>query len=83
MGFTYNVTGKYALTSEPSTRRVIDFSDVENSLSILPTGRSGNPFSATYKHLAKMFVNGEFRKMLMNKKEIQETSKSLLIFSPN
>ncbi|WP_298476001.1 penicillin acylase family protein [uncultured Maribacter sp.] len=83
MFFGYNNTGKYKVSSGPSTRRIIDFSDVENSISILPTGQSGNPFSRHYKDQAQMFVNGEFRKMLMNKKEIEETSKSLLIFSPN
>ncbi|RKR13235.1 penicillin amidase [Maribacter vaceletii] len=83
MGFLYNNTGKYKVTSGPSTRRIVDFSDVENSMSILPTGQSGNPFSPHYQDQAEMFVRGEFRKMMLNKKEIQETSKSLLIFSPN
>ncbi|WP_291871439.1 penicillin acylase family protein [Maribacter sp.] len=83
MAFGYSDTGKYKVSSGPSTRRIIDFSDIENSISILPTGQSGNPFSKHYRDQAQMFVNGEFRKMLMNKKEIEETSKSLLIFSPN
>jgi penicillin amidase len=39
MGFSAN--GKYEVKSGPSTRRIIDFSDVENSVSILPTGNSG------------------------------------------
>lgn len=80
MGFTYDETGAYKVTSGPSTRRVIDFSDIENSISILPTGQSGNPFSSHYNDQAKMFVNGEFRKMMMNKEEIIKTKKSLLTF---
>ena len=82
LAFPYDETGLYKVTAGPSTRRVIDFSDVENSLSILPTGQSGNPFSEHYEDQAEMFVNGEFRKMMMNEKEIKETSKSLLRFSP-
>jgi penicillin amidase len=48
----------------------------------LPTGQSGNPFSKYYKDQAEMYVRGEFRKMMMNKEEIETTSKSLLIFRP-
>ena len=78
--FPYDSTGYYKVSSGPSTRRIIDFSDVENSLSILPTGQSGNPLSEHYDDQAEMFVNGEFRKMMMNKTEIEETAKSKLIF---
>lgn len=80
LSFPYDSTGLYKVSSGPSTRRVIDFSDVENSISILPTGQSGNPFSKHYDDQAEMYVNGKFRKMMMNKQEIQETAASILIF---
>lgn len=82
MGFTYTADSVYKVTSGPSTRRIIDFSDVENSISILPTGQSGNPFSSHYNDQAKMYLNGEFRKMMMNKEEIITIKKSLLVFKP-
>jgi penicillin amidase len=81
LAFSYDETGFYKTTSGPSTRRLIDFSDIENSISILPTGQSGNPFSKHYRDQAEMFVNGEFRKMMMNKAEIQK-SKEILTFKP-
>lgn len=65
----------------PSTRRIIDFSDIENSVSILPTGNSGNPMSKHYKDQAEMYVKGHFRKMLLNKKEIEKVS-TKIVFSP-
>jgi penicillin amidase len=80
MMFPYSGDAKFNVTAGPSTRRVIDFSDVENSMSILPTGQSGNPFSKYYSDQAGMYVNGEFRKMLMNKEEIEETASSVLTF---
>ena len=61
----------------PSTRRIIDFSDIENSLSILPTGNSGNPFSKHYHDQAEMFVAGKFRKMMLNNNEIIKKSTKL------
>ena len=81
--FPSNGTGIYKVKAGPSTRRVVDFSDVENnSWSILPTGNSGNPFSKHYADQAEMFINNEYRKMLMNKEEIQSTSPDLLILKP-
>ncbi|MDF0717330.1 penicillin acylase family protein [Muricauda sp. 334s03] len=80
LAFPYDSTGFYKVNSGPSTRRIIDFSDVENSISILPTGQSGNPLSKHYDDQAQMYVNGEFRKMMMNQQEIEETAESVLIF---
>ena len=51
--FKLDSTGIYKITAGPSTRRVIDFSDIENSLAILPTGQSGNVFSDHYKDQAQ------------------------------
>ena len=82
MYFPYTPNGKHKVSSGPSTRRIIDFSDIENSVSILPTGQSGNPFSPHYRDQAPLFNNNEFRKMLMNKEEIMATSKSMLSFLP-
>ena len=82
MQFTYDSASSFKVNSGPSTRRVIDFSDIENSWSILPTGQSGNPFSEHYKDQASMYNKGEYRKMMLNKEEITASSKSLLIFGP-
>ncbi|HQF47586.1 MAG TPA: penicillin acylase family protein, partial [Flavobacterium alvei] len=55
--------------------------DIENSMSILPTGQSGNPFSKHYSDQAEMYNSGKFRKMKMNKEEIEKTS-TKLVFVP-
>ncbi len=80
MAFQYDGSSSFSVTAGPSTRRVIDFSDVENSMSILPTGQSGNPFSRHYRDQAKMFNKGEFRTMMKNPDEIRESARSVLIF---
>ena len=76
--FGFQSNGLYEVKAGPSTRRIIDFSDVENSISILPTGNSGNPMSKHYKDQAEMYNQGKFRKMKLNKKEILETSTKLV-----
>jgi penicillin G amidase len=80
--FDFTEDGKYLVKGGPSTRRIIDFSDIENSWSILPTGQSGNPMSPHYKDQAEMYNTGKFRKMKLNKAEIVRTS-TKLVFIPN
>lgn len=79
--FDFTNDEKYTVKIGPSTRRVIDFSDIENSLSILPTGQSGNPFSKHYNDQAAIYNSGKFRKMKLNKAEIIKTS-TKLVFVP-
>jgi penicillin amidase len=79
--FGYNNEGRYYVKGGPSTRRIVDFSDIENSWSILPTGQSGNPFSKHYDDQAEMYNAGKFRKMKLNKDEIVKTSTKLIFKS--
>jgi penicillin amidase len=51
----------------PQMRIIIDFADIEHSLSINPTGQSGNFMSPHYGDQAQLFVDGKFRKQLMDK----------------
>lgn len=81
--FDFTDTGEYLVKGGPSTRRVIDFSDIENSESILPTGQSGNPFSKHYNDQAEMYSTGKFRKMKLNKEEIIKTSTKLVFVPTN
>jgi penicillin amidase len=80
--FRLNETGEYEVYGGPSTRRVIDFSDIENAKAILPTGQSGNIFSKHYKDQAQKYLDGEFVKMMLNKDEIR-ASKDVLILLPS
>ena len=73
---------RLSVKSIPSTRRIIDFGDIENSKAIIPTGQSGNIFSQFYDDQAEMYNNGEYRKMLLNKEEIKTSTDLELILSP-
>lgn len=79
LGFSSNGRNRYPVTFGPSTRRIVDFSDIDNSISILPTGNSGNVFSEHYKDQAEMFVNGEFRPMLINEGKIKALKRKLVL----
>jgi penicillin amidase len=81
--FRLNPDGRYAISSGPSCRRIVDFSDIEkNSWSILPTGQSGNPMSPHYKDQAEMYAKGEYRRKLTSEQEIKENFKYKAVLSP-
>ena len=81
--FNLDSTGYYKVTAGPSSRRVIDFSDIENSFSVLPTGQSGNVFSPHYKDQAQKYLDGKFIRMLMDQEEIKESENALKISPKN
>ena len=74
-------TGYYKVRGGPSSRRVIDFSDIENSWGIIPTGQSGNVFSDHYKDQTQKYLEGDFEKMKLNQIEI-ELSEKVLVLKP-
>lgn len=71
MMFALEGDGTYEVKAGPAKRRIIDFSDLEHALSVLPTGQSGVMMSPHYSDQAHMFVDGEFRQMKMNEAEIK------------
>ena len=79
--FDLDSSGVYKVKTGPSTRRVIDFSDIENAKAIIPTGQSGNVFSKHYDDQSDKYLNGEFVKMMLNKEEIKK-SKDILVLLP-
>jgi len=68
------------VSSGPSTRRVIDFSDAENSDGISPTGQSGYFFDLHYADQTPLYLTGKFRTQRMNRDDIIANQTSRLIF---
>ena len=79
IGYSMDGDSEYNATFGPSTRRIVDFSDIDNSRSILPTGNSGNIFSPHYKDQAEMYVKGEFRPMLLTREKIEQLGRKLVL----
>ncbi len=59
-------TGIQWVKHGPSTRRLIDFSHPESSLSILPAGQSGNPFDKHFDDQWEMYINDQYRTVDLN-----------------
>ncbi len=82
INFNLSKDGKYYAKSGPSMRIIIDFNDIENSISVIPTGQSGVFMSKHYADQAEMYNKGKFRKQMMNKEEIISDCKDKLVLKP-
>jgi penicillin amidase len=74
-----NAESKYEIHGGPSTRRIIDFSDVDNAKAIIPTGNSGRVFSKHYRDQAQDYLDGKFIPMLLNENKIKELDNKLVL----
>jgi penicillin amidase len=81
-GFRLSTTACYPVTFGPAMRIIIDFADIDNSVSVNPTGQSGYFLSAHYADQAELFNTGKFRKQMMDLQEIRATQKATLILQP-
>ncbi|ANW96580.1 hypothetical protein AXE80_09945 [Wenyingzhuangia fucanilytica] len=71
--FDYTEGNEFKVNAGPSSRRVIDFSDVENSYAVTPTGQSGYFLSPFYSNQTTYYNTGKYYKMLMNEEEIKKS----------
>ncbi|NGP86732.1 penicillin acylase family protein [Fodinibius halophilus] len=57
----YSWNDPFEMILGPSIRRVVDFSDMTRTMSILPTGQSGNPLSEYYGDQTESWLNGQYK----------------------
>ena len=63
----------WPVTYGPSTRRLIDFADAGQALTINPVGQSGVPFDKYYADQAEGYVQGEYQRAQMGVIPAQST----------
>ena len=79
----YRVTKSFKQTAGASVRRIVDFSDMDNTQIILPTGQSGLPNSPNYYDQASLYNSGDYRKTLFNEESIKEDlNMRILLLTP-
>lgn len=82
VGFELRKGQSFRSTYGPAMRILLDFHDIENSLSVNPSGQSGNPMSKHYGDQFELYNTGNYRKQMMNKEEIEKTKTGLLLLKP-
>lgn len=73
----------YNMVLGPSIRRIIDFSDLSKTLSILPTGQSGNPISQYYGDQTESWLNGQYKFLYQDSTFFRENQFRTMQLVPN
>ncbi len=80
----YSLYKPYHQTSGASMRRIVDFSNMNETLMILPTGQSGLYDSPHYDDQAELYHNGKYRKTYFDEAYIRKSDKfKKLLIKPN
>ncbi len=72
----------YRVVSVPSHRRLIDFSALDKSVSIIPSGNSGNAASPHYDDQVERYLSGKYRPINFTRKQIEGDTRHLMILKP-
>lgn len=78
-GFTLNSSGIYQTIVGSQMRIIINMSNPQTSVSITPSGQSGNILSPYYKDQANLYNTGGFRSQEMRLQIIQKSGNHLFI----
>jgi penicillin G amidase len=78
----YNWNRPFQVNVGPSIRRIVDFSSPGRSLSVLPTGQSGNPVSTHYGDQTELWLDGRYRYIYQDSTFFQQTSYQTMQFVP-
>jgi penicillin amidase len=89
---TVNVGGDDNFSADPpnydqhtvsSLREIIDLSNLDNSLWIITTGESGQPFSTHYNDLIPLWDQNHYQSMGFSSRAEKEASREVLILQPS
>ena len=75
----YSLLRPFAVRSHSSERQIVDLADVDASLSIIPTGQSGQPFSPHWGDQTQLWANGEYKPMALSRARIGPVEGKLVL----
>jgi len=66
----YSLTKPFTITAHASERQIVDLGNLDASVSILPTGQSGQPFSRNWGDQTQMWASGQYKPMALSRDAI-------------
>lgn len=78
----YRWSDPYEMVLGPSIRRIVDFSDLSKTLSITPTGQSGNMLSEYYGDQTESWLNGQYKFVYQDSSLFEETVYQTMLLEP-
>ncbi len=76
-------TGEFESYLGPSMRMIIDLSNAKRYLSIIPTGQSGQPLHSNYEDQARLWLNGDYKKVSTDFDDLKIENLKLLSLEPS
>jgi penicillin amidase len=70
----YSWEQPFEMTLGASVRRIVDFSDLSATRSVLPTGQSGNPLSTHYGDQTELWLNRQYRTFYQDSSFFEQAS---------
>ncbi len=78
----YHFTSPYDMTLGPSMRTIVDFSNINSALSVIPSGQSGQPLHDHYSDQMPLWKNGEYHPLPIDENVVASISKKILYLTP-
>ena len=78
----YSYNTPYHANAGVSYRMIVDFSNMNNSLHVLPTGESGQLGSAHYKDQVDLYLSGNYHPAWRERSDIEKHATGTLLLIP-
>jgi penicillin amidase len=78
----FAISNPYRDIVGPSTRQIFDLSDINNTRSVTPPGQSGQVFQRHYDDQVHLWLDGLYRRQVMDQASIEKAGYDLLILRP-
>ena len=75
----YSLLRPFGVRSHASERQIVDLADVDASVSIIPTGQSGQPFSRHWGDQTQLWANGQTKPMALARDRIGQLEARLVL----